>query len=89
MFIYDFRLYKLTDVSLRKTRGVVRARQILTGPWLPLYALPDFNRVGIFTVHEYEDELVDLRVADLKGKVVMVGTKIAVCVPKIILDEAT
>ena len=84
-----FRLYKLTDISLRKTNGVVRARQILTGPWLPLYTLPDFNRVGIFTVHGYEDDLEDLDVAELKGKVVMVGSKIAVCIPKIILDEAT
>ena len=82
-------MYKLTDISLRKTQGVVRARQILTGPWLPLYTLPDFNRVGIFTVHGYEDDLDDLDVAELKGKVVMVGSKIAVCIPKIILDEAT
>ena len=84
-----FRLYKLTDISLRKTHGVVRARQILTGPWLPLYTLPDFNRVGIFTVHGYQDDLEDLDVAELKGKFVMVGSKIAVCIPKIILDEAT
>ena len=84
-----FRLYKLTDISLRKTNGVVRARQILTGPWLPLYTLPDFNRVGIFTVHGYQDDLEDLDVAELKGKFVMVGSKIAVCIPKIILDEAT
>ena len=82
-------MYKLTDISQRKTRGVVSARQIRTGPWMPLYTLPDFNKVGIFTVHGYADELEDLDVAELKGKVVLVGSKIAVCIPKLVLDEAT
>ena len=84
-----FRLYKLTDISLRKSHGTVRARQIKTGSWLPLYALPDFNKVGIFTIDGYEDDLEEINVTDLKGKVVLVGTKIAVTVPKIVLDEAT
>ena len=67
----------------------MRARRIKIGSWLPLYALPDFNKVGIFTVQGYEDDLEALNVNDLKGKVVLVGAKIAVTIPKIVLDEAT
>ena len=79
----EYMLYKIVSTG-RKT---VSASRILTQPWEPLLRVPDFGNVGIFQTVGISEEVVRFPKAQIKGKVIMVGT-LAVTIPLLILQEA-
>ena len=80
---HQYLLYKVVNTG----RNSVSASRIRTRPWEPLLRVPDFGTVGIFETVGISDEVERFPKAQIKGKVIMVGT-LAVTIPLIILQEA-
>ena len=86
--IYCFRggeyfLYQLEAIG----QNSVSAYPIETEDWQPLYRVPSFGLVGVFKVGRISDVQETVLISDISGKVIFVDD-FAVCVSKIILDEA-
>ena len=80
----EYKLFRITKVD----RNIVSVRAIQTEIWEPLYQVPSFGNVGIFKIKGEDQEVEEIAISDIKGKVIIVENHYAITIPKIILDEA-
>ena len=80
----EYKLFRITKVD----RNIVSVRAIQTEIWEPLYQVPSFGNVGIFKIKGEDQEVEEIAISDIKGKVIIVDSHYAITIPKIVLDEA-